>query len=266
VKLDASGRGTASVDLGDTITPGDRTSIERASVDRASIDRASGDQTLARARATRQALLIAAAEQFYTAGYHAGSLREIVTNAGVTKGALYFHFPHKRALADAVITEMNAIWTEMVAEVTAHALDPLAALLALSDQVVTHLVGDPIVRGGTRLLHDPLLRSGRTAAAAAHQYEYGEAAVAIQLAAAAAAGLLVPCLADPQRAQLAQSVIATITGHHMICDLTGADTELWDRVTAMWQDLLPMIATGPWLERWRQSDWAHRPHPRMVRP
>jgi hypothetical protein len=36
----------------------------------------------------------------------------------------------------------------------------------------------------------------------------------------------------------------------MICDLTGAD-ELWDRVTAMWQYLLPLIATDPWLEHWR---------------
>jgi hypothetical protein len=47
----------------------------------------------------------------------------------------------------------------------------------------------------------------------------------------------------------------------MICDFTGADTELWDRVTSMWQHLLPLIATDPWLERWRASDWAHRPHP-----
>jgi AcrR family transcriptional regulator len=60
-------------------------------------DQASIGQTLDGARATRHALVVAAAEQFYAAGYHAGSLREIVTNAGVTKGALYFHYPHKRA-------------------------------------------------------------------------------------------------------------------------------------------------------------------------
>jgi len=79
---------------------------------------------------------------------------------------------------------------------------------------------------------------------------------ATQLA-AARAGLLLPCLDDPQRAQLAQSITATINGHHMICDLTGADTELWDRVTAMWQHLLPLIATDPWLEHWRATDRAH---------
>jgi AcrR family transcriptional regulator len=232
----------------DTIAPGEPASV---------------DQTLDGARATRHALLVAAAEQFYAAGYHAGSLREIVTNAGVTKGALYFHFPHKRALAEAVITEMNATWAAMITETTARGLDPLHTMLALSDARVAHLIDCPIVRGGIRLLHDPVLRSAQTSNLAAQQYHYAQAAWATQLAAAARAGLLLPCLNDPQRAQLAQSITATINGHHMICDLTGADTELWDRVTAMWQHLLPLIATEPWLDHWRTTDWAHRPHPRL---
>ena len=229
-------------------------------------DRASVDRAPDRARVTRHALLVAAAEQFYAAGYHAGSLREIVTNAGVTKGALYFHFPHKRALAEAVITEMNATWAAIITETSARGLDPLHTMLALSDARVAHLIGDPLVRGGIRLLHDPVLRSAHISDLAAQQYHYAQAAWATQLAAAARAGLLLPCLDDPQRAHLARSITATINGHHMICDLTGADTELWDRVTAMWQHLLPLIATDPWLEHWRATDWAHRPHPRLMHP
>lgn len=227
---------------------------------------AAGERAPDRARVTRRGLLIAAAAQFYTAGYHGASLSEMVTAAGVTKGALYFHFPGKQALAEAVIAEMNATWTAMVAEVTRRGLDPLATLLAETDEAVAHLLADPIVRGGTRLLNDPLLRSHHTADLATDQYAYAESAIAAQLAAAAQAGLLRPCLDTTGRAQLAQSIVATFTGQHMICDLTGADTELWDRITAMWQALLPLIATDPWLDRWRHYDWPHRPRPHLSTP
>lgn len=216
------------------------------------------------ARATRAILLVAAAEQFYDAGYLGASVSEIVTAAGVTKGALYFHFPNKRALAEAVIAQMNAIWAGTVAEVAARGEDPLNGLLAIVDAVVVALVADPIARGGTRLLCDPVLRSSHTADLATRQYDYAQAMALTQLDAAAAAGLLVPCLAVPQRVQLARSLIATLTGHHMICDLTGTPAELWDRMTATWLDLLPMIATEGWLAQWRAGDWPDRPRPQTA--
>jgi AcrR family transcriptional regulator len=218
----------------------------------------------ARARATRRALLVAAAQRFYAAGYQAASLTDIADDAEVTKGALYFHFPNKRALADAVITDMNATWTAMVSQVITAGQDPLTAMLAITDQAVAHLLSDPVARGGTRLLHDPLLRSSHTTEAAAHQYRHAAASITTQLAAAGHAGLLRPQLSehDPAQLALARTVIATITGHHMICDVTGADTQLWDHTTAMWQQLLPIIATDPWLQHWQASDWPHRPHPR----
>ncbi|NMH96571.1 TetR family transcriptional regulator [Pseudonocardia acidicola] len=219
------------------------------------------ERTPDRARVTRRALLIAAADQFYAAGYHGASLSEIVAAAGVTKGALYFHFPGKRVLAEAVIAEVKATFIAGVAEVTGRGLDPLDTLLVESDQAVARLLGDPIVRGGTRLLHDPLLRSLQTANLAGRQYGYAESVIVTQLTAAAQAGLLRPGLDATRRTQLAQWIVATIAGHHTICDLTGADAELWDRVTAMWQALLPMIAIDPWLDRWRRSDWCRRPRP-----
>jgi hypothetical protein len=73
---------------------------------------------------------------------------------------------------------MNATWTAVTAQVAARGQDPLTALLAESDEAVAHLIGRPIVRGGTMLLHDPLLCSTETAQAAAHQHAYGKAVVA----------------------------------------------------------------------------------------
>lgn len=66
-----------------------------------------------RTRTTRRALLFAARQRFEADGFSATSLDDIADVAGVTKGALYHHFPTKRALYDAVIVDIQD-------ELTAH--------------------------------------------------------------------------------------------------------------------------------------------------
>jgi AcrR family transcriptional regulator len=58
-----------------------------------------------RAERTRNAILDAAAEVFDERGFNGASLSEILAKAGVTKGALYFHFASKEELAQALIEE-----------------------------------------------------------------------------------------------------------------------------------------------------------------
>ncbi|MFJ6721476.1 MULTISPECIES: ScbR family autoregulator-binding transcription factor [unclassified Streptomyces] len=60
-----------------------------------------------RAVRTRQAILEAAATVFEAYGYDTAKLSDIVNIAKVTKGALYFHFGSKEALAQAVIDAQN---------------------------------------------------------------------------------------------------------------------------------------------------------------
>jgi AcrR family transcriptional regulator len=56
--------------------------------------------------ATRDKLLKAAFEEIYRRGFQAASLDTILAKAGVTKGALYHHFPDKAALGYAVVDEV----------------------------------------------------------------------------------------------------------------------------------------------------------------
>jgi AcrR family transcriptional regulator len=56
--------------------------------------------------ATRDKLLRAAFEEIYRRGFQAASLDAILSTAGVTKGALYHHFPDKAALGQAVLDEV----------------------------------------------------------------------------------------------------------------------------------------------------------------
>ncbi len=55
---------------------------------------------------TRKALLRAAFGEIHRSGFQAASLERILSTVGVTKGALYHHFPNKAALGYAVVDEV----------------------------------------------------------------------------------------------------------------------------------------------------------------
>jgi AcrR family transcriptional regulator len=209
-----------------------------------------------RARATRQAILSAAAEHFARHGYHATSLDRVLADSGGTKGALYFHFASKEALARAVIAEMVQRWGTLRVHVSARGLDPLSTLLALVDEVIARLVDSPIARGGTRLLNDLPMSPDD----ACGHYALGESDALALLTQAARAGLLREGI---KPATVARQVVALLAGHRQICDALDDRQDLWQRVDDAWELLLPAISTDAWLAEWRASLWASRPRPRL---
>jgi len=199
-----------------------------------------------RARATRLAILTAAAEHFARNGYHATSLDSVLADSGGTKGALYFHFASKEALARAVIAEMVQGWKDLRGQISGRGLDPLSALLALVDVVIARLIDDPITRGGTRLLNDLPMRDQDVRG----HYGSGERDALVLLEQAAQAGLLREGIAP---ALVARQIVALIAGHRQICDAVEDRHHLRQRVDEAWTLLLPTIATDAWLATWRAS-------------
>ncbi len=66
---------------------------------------------------TREAILQAAYEEIYLNGFQSASLENILTRAGVTKGALYHHFANKLELGYAVVDDIispffTRVWVE----------------------------------------------------------------------------------------------------------------------------------------------------------
>ncbi|GHF47426.1 gamma-butyrolactone-binding protein [Kitasatospora xanthocidica] len=111
-----------------------------------------------RAGRTRQAVLLAAAETFARVGFEAASLVDISRRAGVSKGALYFHFVSKQALADGVRRAAGR-------EVGSAALRALRAdgpalqgLIDFSHELARMLREDVVVRAGVRLGRQGLRR------------------------------------------------------------------------------------------------------------
>ncbi|WP_328904737.1 TetR/AcrR family transcriptional regulator (plasmid) [Streptomyces sp. NBC_00441] len=114
----------------------------------------------ARAAVTRQALISAAAEVFGADGYAMATLPVISGRAGVSSGALHFHFPNKDALASAVedaAAESALALTEESARTAKGGR--LQALVAAVGRLMDAVTDDPVVRAGFRLGGDPSRKS-----------------------------------------------------------------------------------------------------------
>ncbi|MFD5476896.1 ScbR family autoregulator-binding transcription factor [Streptomyces hawaiiensis] len=104
-----------------------------------------------RAVRTRLALIRSAAAQFEARGYVRASLAEISAGAGVSSGALHFHFANKAAVAAAV--EDAAARALRAAAVRSHGGDgcALQRLVDVTHHVARMLCADGVVRAGLRL-------------------------------------------------------------------------------------------------------------------
>jgi len=77
---------------------------------------------------TKQAILAAAVKEIHRSGFRSASLRDILQETSLTRGALYHHFPNKKALGLAVLEEIQAEVERMWLEPLNNASDPLTAL------------------------------------------------------------------------------------------------------------------------------------------
>src|ERR1700747_2265759 len=98
---------------------------------------------------TRERLLQAASLEIYRSGFQSASLDIILAVAGVTKGALYYHFESKEALGYAVVEEIIAPdvrgkWVRPLQ----NGKDPIDALIGAVQRIP---VLSEDVRGGCQL-------------------------------------------------------------------------------------------------------------------
>jgi AcrR family transcriptional regulator len=105
-----------------------------------------------RADTTRLQILRAASRQFARKPYSLVSLDDILADAEVTKGAMYFHFRSKHALALAIIDHRFASARASVDELLAHKLSGLETLIDIIYLVAVEDIGDETARAGLNLL------------------------------------------------------------------------------------------------------------------
>lgn len=104
-----------------------------------------------RAAVTRAALIEAAAEEFERDGYAGVSLGRVSHAAGLSNGALTFHFRSKADLADAVVDSALAAVQASVGEALSAARTPLDQLSRVVTGITCMLHKNVAVRAAARL-------------------------------------------------------------------------------------------------------------------
>jgi TetR/AcrR family acrAB operon transcriptional repressor len=100
-------------------------------------------RTKAEALATRNSLLDTAEQVFLKKGVSRTSLEDIAKAAGVTRGAIYWHFKNKAELFDAMMQRVSLPMEEMTARAGDDGRDdPLASVRACALTVLERLTSD----------------------------------------------------------------------------------------------------------------------------
>jgi AcrR family transcriptional regulator len=162
------------------------------------------------------------------------SLTDITTEAGVTKGALYFHFRSKDEVARAVIAEQHRLSHESGQQILALGRPGLETMILMCGDLARKLKTDPIVKAGIRLTTEvsnfdrPVLDPYRdwlnTFEVLIHR-AIAEGDVRAEL--------------TPEK--LAHFIIPAFTGVQLVSDTFSKRNDLLQRVSEMWEILLPGI-------------------------
>ncbi|GGO42998.1 TetR family transcriptional regulator [Streptomyces daqingensis] len=186
-----------------------------------------------RAARTRQLLLQAAAEVFVREGYARASLSTISARAGVSNGALHFHFETKNLLAEAV-EECAAATLRRIAVAANEA--PGSALQRLIDathRLMAALHQDVVVRAGFELC----AAAGRRGGGPDLRREWQDRVVKL-LAEAERKGDLAEGVTA---ADAAMAVVTSTVGFEML----GSRDRAWvapETVARFWELLLPRLS------------------------
>lgn len=190
-----------------------------------------------RAKDTRLAVIQGAAQVFAEIGYGNASLTDITKRAGVTKGALYFHFTSKRELALAVIEEQHALVIAAGAEIIGSTKPPMDKLIGLCRMFGQQLLDEPIVQGGIRLTFEATAFQADVSG----PYEDWISTAEQLLQQAVNEGHVRP---DVDPAAFSRYLIASFTGVQMVSEVLTGRKDVMLRIDQMWEFMLPALGMG----------------------
>ena len=189
-----------------------------------------------RAVATRAALIRAAAGEFDERGYRGASMDGVAERAGLTKGALYFHFRSKADIAGAVIAEQHEVSRRYAEQAALRGTTPLESLMWMSQSVATQMVREVVVSAGIRLSTD----EHAVDVPRRDPYTDWMHHTATVVRRAIDAGEVDPSW-DPEL--VGRVISPAYTGVQMVSDLLHDRADLYERLRELWSVLLSGIVT-----------------------
>lgn len=196
-----------------------------------------------RSERTRRRLVFAGAELFHRHGYANATLGDIARAAGVTKGALYFHFASKDDLADAVQRKGCRLLQEAVRGLREGGASPLQALIDTTHWLARTLHEDAAIPASFRIAKEC---AGQEPAVLDFHEAWLESVCGL-LRMARDAGELAGTGAGagelgPERWEEAEALVAAALSGIEVLSGTGLSyEELRRKVAALWGLLLPSL-------------------------
>lgn len=194
-----------------------------------------------RARMTREKILLGAADVIKRVGYANATLGDILETAGVTKGALYFHFESKEDIAHALVEEQHRTTVEAATQILETDASGVELMMRLCMDLAIRLVDDPVVRAGIRLTTDS------STFATPLQDPYRDwIATFEQLAKRADLEGETNGRVEPE--MLARVIIPSFTGIQLVSETFTGRKDLPERIYELWRVLLIAIMPADKLE------------------
>ncbi|MCX5151568.1 ScbR family autoregulator-binding transcription factor [Streptomyces sp. NPDC048550] len=210
-----------------------------------------------RSERTRRKLVHAGAEMFHRNGYANATLGEIAAFAGVTKGALYFHFASKDELAEAVQRRGCELLHESVRELRASGLSPLQTLISTTHWLALNLREEPAIPASFRITKE----CAGLPALATDFHRIWLAEVCGLLRQARDAGEL---RAEGRWESIESLVAAASCGIESLAGTGMPYAELQRRVAGVWSLLLPCLVPEGAEKNFRVGMPGTDPAPRLV--
>ncbi len=186
----------------------------------------------ARAEATRRRILESAVDLFNDLGYGETGLADVLQRAGVSKGAFYYHFDSKEAVAGAIIEEYRARVSEAIAARTDASAPLLDRIIFASFVTAEILRTDKTAKIGNQLV---------------------QALSQISTVGARVLAAWIPQFVDPltkaltpwesregQAAEVAEAMWAGLLGSYLLSDALDGDPH--SRLASSWRTALRAIA------------------------
>ncbi|HJT93794.1 MAG TPA: ScbR family autoregulator-binding transcription factor [Mycobacterium sp.] len=189
----------------------------------------------ARSEATRQKIIDAALALYAEIGYTATGMGDIIERAQLTKGALYYHFDSKEAVAAAVIERGSQDLLAAFRTACQSSAPAIENLIHSTFVVANVMAHSRVAREAARLTYTlgQLDESARANSA-------WLATIATQLRRVAAEGDLRDDI-DPDAA--AETLVATTTGTSLMSFEASCGADLSARLLRTWRILLPALVS-----------------------
>lgn len=187
-----------------------------------------------RAVRTRDAVITAAAEAFADAGFLATSMADIFARAGVTKGALYFHFTSKEDLAFAIIDAEEETASKLIGGILAGDAPPLQKLIDISFRWAHEIQTNPVVQAGLRMI----IEQGTYSRPMPLPYNQWQE-ITIDLLTSAQQRGEIERGADLKT--ITEFIVSSYVGAQVVSAVMSNHKDLLRRIETMWQVVLPSL-------------------------